>query len=82
MDLESLESRAKFIDHKTVQLSVEDYDHLLGQAYWANHFTKKVGELQEFLQNRVHGRAGDNVIDIVIDHATFLEKELQKNKCE
>lgn len=50
---------------------------LVQQAEWADFYGKKAGKLNVFLQERVTGRVGDNVIDVAIDYIKFLEKELK-----
>lgn len=53
----------------------EALDWLLVQAELAEHYGKKAGELNVFLQERVSGRAGDNVIDVVMEYVEQLENK-------
>lgn len=49
---------------------------LIAQAEWTKHYGEKAGKLNEFLQERVSDRLGDNVIDVAMDYIRYLEKEL------
>lgn len=52
---------------------------LITQAEWADSYSIKTANLNEFLQDRVTGRFGDNVIDIAMDYIRQLEKEINSN---
>lgn len=61
---------------KAGYLNSTELNILITKAEWADYYSIKTAKLNEFLQVRVPGRAGDNVIDIAMDYIRYPEKEI------
>lgn len=58
-----------------------DMDWLIARSKWAEYYGNKLGELNQFLQGRIKGRAGDSVIDASIYYIKYLESKIDKGEC-
>lgn len=53
---------------------------MVNRFSWYKETSKKLGELNEFLQGRVTGRAGSHVIDVAIELIQQLEAEKKRHE--